>query len=174
MSGVPKLEGPGSPVPALRLCMGAKVGGAGLPGPCPTASGKVGGLRPALPVSETIGLSRVPHHSPSVCFPLVWWPAGVSWHAYSVRGRRRWRSGSAIPTMRWECGCSHSTFSARAHTCRRTLSPFSAAAACPSWVAGRDCSTRRAPHRRARARATRVPSACSVINLRLTIWIAGG
>ena len=79
MSGVPKLEGPGSPVPALRLCMGAKVGGAGFPGPCPTASGNVGGLRPALPLSETIGLSRVPHHSPSVCFPLVWWPAGVSW-----------------------------------------------------------------------------------------------
>ena len=60
--------------------MGAKVGGTGLPGPCPTASGNVGGLRPALPLSETIGLSKVPYHSPSIWFPVVWWPAGVSWH----------------------------------------------------------------------------------------------
>ena len=88
MSGVSKLEGPGSPVPALRLCMGAKVGGAGLPGPCPTASGNVGGLRPALPMSETIGLSRVPHHSPSVMYGCQSW---------------RDRAPRSLPYGQWKC-----------------------------------------------------------------------
>ena len=111
------MEGPGSPAPALRpvekseafglpclcrrpsvcpgfrithllSCMGAKVGGAGLPGPCPTASGNVGGLRPALPMSETFGLPRVLCRSPSV-----------------INGCQSWRDRAprSLPYGQWKC-----------------------------------------------------------------------
>ena len=117
MSGVPKLEGPGSPDPALRPCMGAKVGGAGLPGPCPTASGNVGGLRPALPMSETFGLPRVLCRSPSV-----------------INGCQSWRDRAprSLPYGQWKCR-RPSACPARVGD-HRSVQGFASLTFCHVWV----------------------------------------